>query len=111
MVKCVFLGPLHPSFQAYVRFSQPLLKRSLSERRDLLRQHFHVVPGEFDYAKSSDSETTDEIQTFLEQSVKDGCEGLMIKMLESDESYYEPSRRSINWLKVKFNAELPPHSR
>ncbi|KAJ7932414.1 ATP-dependent DNA ligase [Mycena leptocephala] len=70
---------------------EPLLKKSLHER----------CPGEFDFAKSSDSETTDEIQTFLEQSVKDGCEGLMVKMLESDASFYEPSRRSINWLKLK----------
>lgn len=52
------------------------------------------------FAKSSDSETTEEIQAFLEESVKDGCEGLMVKMLETDASYYEPSRRSINWLKV-----------
>ena len=58
------------------------------------------MPGEFDYAKSSDCQSTDEIQAFLEQSVKDGCEGLMVKMLESDESFYEPSRRSVNWLKV-----------
>jgi DNA ligase-1 len=42
----------------------------------------------------------EEIQTFLDESVKDGCEGLMVKMLESDASYYEPSRRSVNWLKV-----------
>ncbi|KAJ6604634.1 ATP-dependent DNA ligase [Mycena vulgaris] len=80
---------------------EPLLKKSLLERRELLRKHFKVVPGEFDFAKSSDSETTDEIQTFLEQSVKDGCEGLMVKMLETDASFYEPSRRSINWLKLK----------
>jgi DNA ligase-1 len=66
----------------------------------LLREHFQIVPGEFDFAKSSDGSTTDEIQAFLEESVKDGCEGLMVKMLESDASYYEPSRRSVNWLKV-----------
>jgi DNA ligase-1 len=65
-----------------------------------LRKHFQIVPGEFDFAKSSDGSTTDEIQAFLEESVKDGCEGLMVKMLESDASYYEPSRRSVNWLKV-----------
>ncbi|KAJ7357351.1 hypothetical protein DFH08DRAFT_772082 [Mycena albidolilacea] len=80
---------------------EPLLKKSLEERRELLREHFQIVPGEFEFAKSSDGETTDEIQTFLEQSVKDGCEGLMVKMLETDASYYEPSRRSINWLKLK----------
>ena len=60
-----------------------------------------MVPGEFDFAKSSDGETVEEIQTFLEESVKDGCEGLMVKMLETDSSNYEPSRRSINWLKVR----------
>ncbi|KAF7339486.1 DNA ligase [Mycena sanguinolenta] len=80
---------------------EPLLKKTLQERRELLRKHFQVVAGEFDFAKSSDGETTDEIQAFLEQSVKDGCEGLMVKMLETDASYYEPSRRSINWLKLK----------
>lgn len=72
----------------------------MMERRELLRQHFKPVQGEFDFAKSSDGDTTDEIQTFLEESVKDGCEGLMVKMLESEASYYEPSRRSVNWLKV-----------
>ncbi|OAX42948.1 DNA ligase I [Rhizopogon vinicolor AM-OR11-026] len=80
---------------------EPLLQKSLSERRELLREHFQIVPGEFDFAKSSDGSTTDEIQAFLEESVKDGCEGLMVKMLESDASFYEPSRRSVNWLKLK----------
>ncbi|KAF9044554.1 ATP-dependent DNA ligase [Hymenopellis radicata] len=80
---------------------EPLLHKSLHERRALLRDHFTPVHGEFDFAKSSDAESTDEIQTFLEESVKDGCEGLMVKMLESDASFYEPSRRSVNWLKLK----------
>ncbi|EJD55346.1 ATP-dependent DNA ligase [Auricularia subglabra TFB-10046 SS5] len=80
---------------------EPLLHKTLEERRELLREHFTVVPGEFDFAKSSDGETTEEIQLFLEESIKDGCEGLMVKMLQSDASYYEPSRRSVNWLKLK----------
>ncbi|RDB29312.1 DNA ligase 1 [Hypsizygus marmoreus] len=80
---------------------EPLLQKPLHERRALLREHFTVVPGEFDFAKSSDSETTEEIQTFLEESVRDGCEGLMIKMLDTEASFYEPSRRSVNWLKLK----------
>ena len=79
---------------------QSLLQRPLSERRKLLREHFQEVHLEFAFAKWSDAEAVEEIQTFLDESVKDGCEGLMVKMLESDASYYEPSRRSVNWLKV-----------
>lgn len=77
-----------------------MLQRELHERRALLRKHFQPVEGEFNFAKSSDGETTEEIQAFLEESVKDGCEGLMVKMLETSDSTYEPSRRSMNWLKV-----------
>jgi DNA ligase-1 len=80
--------------------TQPLLHRNLSERRELLQQHFEPVDFEFQFAKSSDCENTEDIQAFLDESVKDGCEGLMVKMLESEASYYEPSRRSVNWLKV-----------
>ncbi|KZT30565.1 ATP-dependent DNA ligase [Neolentinus lepideus HHB14362 ss-1] len=80
---------------------EPLLHKPLVERRELLMQHFQPVDGEFQFAKASDGETTEEIQAFLEESVKDGCEGLMVKMLESESSHYEPSRRSVNWLKLK----------
>ena len=77
-----------------------MLHRPFAERRELLREHFKEVRGEFSFAKSRDCDTVEEIQTFLEESVKDGCEGLMVKMLESEASHYEPSRRSVNWLKV-----------
>ncbi|KAH7104784.1 DNA ligase I [Auriculariales sp. MPI-PUGE-AT-0066] len=81
---------------------EPLLHVPLAERRDKLKEHFKVVPGEFDFATASDGETTEEIQAFLELSIKDGCEGLMVKMLHSEASHYEPSRRSVNWLKVRL---------
>ncbi len=81
-------------------YCQPLLQKSLHERRRLLQEYFVPVDGEYQMAKSSDGETTDVIQAFLEESVKDGCEGLMVKLLDGDESHYEPSRRSVNWLKV-----------
>ncbi|KAI0335234.1 ATP-dependent DNA ligase [Cubamyces sp. BRFM 1775] len=80
---------------------EPLLQKDFEERRALLREHFQPVDGEFQYAKASDCETTDEIQAFLEESVKDGCEGLMVKMLEGELSHYQPSRRTVNWLKLK----------
>ena len=89
---------------------QSLLSLELKQRRELLKQHFHPVEGEFDFAKSSDGHTTDEIQTFLEESVKDGCEGLMVKMLTTESSTYEPSRRSINWLKASVSAVAEMHT-
>ena len=42
-----------------------------------------------------------EIQELLEENFKDGCEGLTVKMLEGGLSHYEPSRRTVNWLKVR----------
>ncbi|KAH9898363.1 ATP-dependent DNA ligase [Cubamyces lactineus] len=80
---------------------EPLLQKDFEERRALLKEHFQPVDGEFQFAKASDCETTDEIQAFLEESVKDGCEGLMVKMLEGELSHYQPSRRTVNWLKLK----------
>ncbi|CDO71595.1 hypothetical protein BN946_scf184911.g65 [Trametes cinnabarina] len=80
---------------------EPLLQKDLTNRRALLKQHFQPVDGEFQFATSSDCETTDEIQAFLEESVKDGCEGLMVKMLHGELSHYQPSRRTVNWLKLK----------
>lgn len=67
-----------------------------------MRENFKPVESEFGFAKSSDGSSTEEIQTFLEESVKDGCEGLMVKMLTTSSSTYEPSRRSMNWLKVSY---------
>ena len=66
-----------------------------------MRTAFDRVEDEFQFAQYGDTSELDEIQVLLEQSVKEGCEGLMVKMLDTDESGYEPSKRSRNWLKVK----------
>ncbi|KAK0099528.1 hypothetical protein ONS96_008363 [Cadophora gregata f. sp. sojae] len=74
--------------------------KSLRERRELLHESFIPVEGEFTFATSMDGQEIDEIQLFLDESVKASCEGLMVKMLDGTESGYEPSKRSRNWLKV-----------
>lgn len=51
--------------------------------------------------------TVDDMQSFLDESIAgffsnvENCEGIMVKILEGNESTYEPSKRSRNWLKVK----------
>ena len=77
------------------------MEKSLRERRELMRQAFEEVEGEFSFAQFGDTSELEEIQTLLDESVKASCEGLMVKMLDTVESGYEPSKRSRNWLKVK----------
>ncbi|CAK7894003.1 DNA ligase 1 [[Candida] anglica] len=78
-----------------------LISRSLTERRELMMDNLQVIDGKFQFATYKNSTNLDELQLFLDQSVKDSCEGLMVKMLNGKESYYEPSKRSRNWLKLK----------
>ncbi|KAF9913655.1 hypothetical protein BX616_009765 [Lobosporangium transversale] len=80
---------------------ESLLREPLEKRRELLLTHFNQVDGEFAFAKSMNSTQIEDIQTFLDQSVAENCEGLMVKTLNGTEATYEPSKRSRNWLKVK----------
>ena len=52
------------------------------------------------YRDFDDISQIDQVTKFLGESVKDQCEGLMIKNIY-DNSTYEPSKRSSNWFKLK----------
>merc|ERR1712151_1323702 len=60
------------------------------------------VPGKVQYAigKDFDELKEEEIQAFLDESIAGSCEGLMLKTLV-DNAAYMPSKRSLNWLKLK----------
>ncbi|KAJ9059525.1 ATP-dependent DNA ligase Cdc17 [Entomophthora muscae] len=80
---------------------QSLLRESFAERRAKMFSAFKEVEGVFTFAKSMVLTQVEEIQSFLDESIVDNCEGLMVKTLDGAESTYEPSKRSRNWLKVK----------
>ncbi|KAG6963413.1 hypothetical protein JG687_00006575 [Phytophthora cactorum] len=93
---------------------ESFLSTPLAKRREKLREMFDVKPGNFEFATSLDvedgvdvkdnpeamEEAVDKVRNFLEEAVRENCEGLMVKTLEK-EATYEPANRSHKWLKLK----------
>lgn len=80
---------------------ESLIQKPLSIRRQYIEEHLKPIEGKLAYATKMDTDNIDLITKFLDKSVSDACEGLMIKALEGKDSWYEPSQRSRNWLKLK----------
>lgn len=49
---------------------ESLVQKSFAERRAILRENFKDSNGEWAFAKSLDTTTMEEVQEFLEESVK-----------------------------------------
>lgn len=77
-----------------------LLHLPLAARRDILHRTFKTQKGKMEFTSSVDSDDVEQIQKFLESSITDGCEGLMLKTLH-DDAAYTPAKRSHAWLKLK----------
>ena len=77
---------------------ETLLQKSLTERREAMYGAFNEVPDEFYFCTAKISRDVEELQVFLEDSITDNTEGLIVKTMDAT---YEPSKRSLNWLKLK----------
>lgn len=80
-----------------------LLSETLRTRRSILQSSFREVENYFYFASGCDhieNGDTAPIETYLQEACAAMCEGLMIKTLDNNASY-EPSKRSMNWLKLK----------
>ncbi|CAK8989767.1 unnamed protein product [Durusdinium trenchii] len=90
------------AFDCMLVNGKPLVKEPLELRREKLWTMLRPVEGKVTFAvhKNFDDINEEEIQAFLDESVAGSCEGLMLKTL-TENATYEPSKRSLNWLKLK----------
>ncbi|CRH02289.1 DNA ligase I, putative [Plasmodium relictum] len=77
-----------------------VIKEPLEIRRKLLYSLLKSKEGVLSFAVHSEMNNIEDIDIFLQDAIESNCEGLMVKTLLENASY-EPSKRSLNWLKVK----------
>lgn len=77
---------------------EPLLSKPLIERRKALYSSLDTESGILEFAEQQTSVDVEELQNFLDSAVSKNTEGLVVKTLDCT---YEPSKRSVNWLKLK----------
>jgi DNA ligase-1 len=80
---------------------ESLTRKTLAERRSILHEAFRAVTDGFRFAITRDVMDPDGIRQFMDEAVRESCEGLMVKALRGPLSTYEPANRTQNWLKLK----------
>ena len=70
----------------------------LHERRRLISTTIPLLPLQLQVVTYVDISAVEEVTGLVKESVNAGCEGLMVKSLDS---VYEPAKRSFEWLKLK----------
>jgi len=96
-------------YQLLMILGAGLGQKPLRERRRLLRDLLEEEAGYVEFVKHADVGGTDAavdaagVRELLHKSVASGCEGLMIKALDGDESEYKAGRRSYSWMKLKHD--------
>jgi len=89
-------------FDCILHNDKPIVRETLEVRRNHLWKCLSELEGRVKFAsyRNFDDLKEEEVQAFLDESVEGSCEGLMLKTLV-DNATYEPSKRSLNWLKLK----------
>ena len=95
------------AFDLLLLNGESLLRSTLRERRTKLHASFNAVKHGFAFADAVDVDgdgddvvAAEKIQQALEEAIVAKSEGLMVKTLD-DNATYSPSKRSLNWLKLK----------
>mmetsp|Transcript_107650 Transcript_107650/g.332526 ORF Transcript_107650/g.332526 Transcript_107650/m.332526 type:complete len:782 (-) Transcript_107650:19-2364(-) len=90
------------AFDCMLCNGEPMVTETLETRRKKLWTILRETEGKVKFATYRNFEELkeEEVQAFLDESVAGSCEGLMLKTL-SENATYEPSKRSLNWLKLK----------
>lgn len=84
-------------FDALLIEGRDITQKPLIERRNILKSAFTQTTG-FRLAHCMVSENSEEIETFFESAIENGCEGLILKDIDST---YQAGARGWQWIKLK----------
>ena len=84
-------------FDALLIDGEDMMSIPLMKRRNILKNSI-IETGEFKLSHVLVSENTDDIESFFESAIQNGCEGLVMKGLDTT---YQAGARGWSWIKLK----------